>query len=125
VEKKYLAGLRMIMVFMLGVLAVSNIATAQVSPQILNSTIVVSPIDACSTALATINLQNTGQATGFDLEVTEELPPGLLFVSGSVKWRLNGAPGMGRSWFLTRTPPPPPAVGKDGNLGPGRPGTRR
>ncbi|MCP4374653.1 MAG: hypothetical protein GY794_00520, partial [bacterium] len=57
--------------------------------------------NACSSPDGFITLRNVGQITTYNLQVTETLPPNLLYVSGSTRWRLNGG-----SWNVDSATPP-------------------
>jgi uncharacterized repeat protein (TIGR01451 family) len=59
-------------------------------PLLINTNNVTTPIDVCSTVDGTITLKNAGQTTCYNLQVTETLAPGLTYVAGSTRWRLNG-----------------------------------
>jgi len=59
-------------------------------PLLINTNVVTTPVDACSSPSGMITLKNAGQTTCYNLQVTETLPAGLLYVSGSTRWRLNG-----------------------------------
>jgi uncharacterized repeat protein (TIGR01451 family) len=46
-------------------------------------------LNACSNPTGYITLRNAGQVTVYDLEITETLPGGMLYESGSTRWRIN------------------------------------
>ncbi len=50
---------------------------------------VASSIDAGSSPTATVTLRNAGQTTAYNSQLTATLPAGLLYTSGSTRWRLN------------------------------------
>ena len=59
-------------------------------PLLLNTNVVTTPADACSSPSGAITLKNAGQTTCYNLQITETLPVGLTYVSGTTRWRLNG-----------------------------------
>ncbi|MCP4396956.1 MAG: DUF11 domain-containing protein, partial [bacterium] len=62
------------------------------APNLINTTTITPAggVNACSSPDGFITLRNVGQITTYNLQVTETLPPNLLYVSGSTRWRLNG-----------------------------------
>ena len=70
---------------------VSDSSTVEIPrPLVINTNVVTTPADACTSPSGMITLKNAGQTTCYNLQVTETLPTGLLYVSGSTRWRLNG-----------------------------------
>ncbi|TFG85653.1 MAG: DUF11 domain-containing protein, partial [Chromatiales bacterium] len=70
--------------------AVSDHSTVAIPrPLLLNTNVVTTPADACSSPSGMITLKNAGQTTCYNLEITETLPAGLTYVSGTTRWRLN------------------------------------
>ena len=59
-------------------------------PLLLNTNVVTTPAEACSSPGGAITLKNAGQTTCYNLQITETLPAGLTYVSGTTQWRLNG-----------------------------------
>jgi len=71
--------------------AVSDSSTVEIPrPLLINTNVVTTPADACSSPSGMITLKNAGQTTCYNLQITETLPAGLLYVTGSTRWRLNG-----------------------------------
>lgn len=62
------------------------------APNLINTNTITPAggVDACSSPDGFITLRNAGQITCYNLQVTATLPPNLLYVSGSTRWRLNG-----------------------------------
>ena len=57
--------------------------------ELVASFTVASSIDAGSSPTATVILRNAGQTTNYNSQVTVTLPAGLLYPSGTTRWRLN------------------------------------
>jgi hypothetical protein len=71
--------------------AVTDSATVEIPrPLLINTNVVTTPADACSDPFGSITLRNAGQTTCYNLQITENLPAGLNYISGSTRWRLNG-----------------------------------
>ncbi len=60
-----------------------------------NTTMVVSPIDACASSDGSITLLNGGQTIARNIRVTETLTAGLAYVPNSTRWRVNNDPWQG------------------------------
>jgi len=70
--------------------AVTDQATVEIlTPLLVDTVVVTSPIDACGDPGVTLTIRNAGQTACYNVQVTETLPPGLPFQSGSTRWRLN------------------------------------
>ena len=70
---------------------VTDSATVEIPrPLLINTNVVTTPADACSDPAGSITLKNAGQTTCYNLKITENLPAGLNYISGSTRWRLNG-----------------------------------
>jgi len=82
------------------------------APNLINTTTVTPAggVNACSAISGTITLRNAGQITVYNLQVTETLPPNLLYVSGSTRWRLNGGGWNGPNVAYDPSPTVSPLV---------------
>jgi uncharacterized repeat protein (TIGR01451 family) len=70
---------------------VTDSATVEIPrPLLINTNVVTTPADACSSPAGSITLRNAGQTTCYNLQLSESLPAGLLYIPGSTRWRLNG-----------------------------------
>ena len=73
-------------------MAVSDTSTVTIpAPNLINTNSITpsSGVNACASPAGFITLRNAGQVTCYNLQVTETLPAGLLYVSGTARWRLN------------------------------------
>ncbi len=71
--------------------AVADSATVEIpAPMLVHTNVVTNPVDACSAPEGSIIVRNAGQTTCYNVELTETLPTGLVYVSGSTRWRVNG-----------------------------------
>ncbi|MEW6366480.1 MAG: CARDB domain-containing protein [Acidobacteriota bacterium] len=71
--------------------AVSDSSTVEIpAPLLVNTNVVTTPADSCSSPSGMITVKNAGQTTTYNVQLTETLPAGLLYVSGTTRWRLNG-----------------------------------
>jgi len=80
------------------------------APLLINTNYVTTPVDACSSPDGTVTLKNAGQTTCYELQVTETLPPGLLYVSGSTRWQLNSEGWNGPNAAYDPSPTASPLV---------------
>ncbi len=75
-------------------MAVSDTSTVEISRPLLINTNAITPsggVDACASTRGFASRCGTaGQITCYNLQVTDTLPAGLLYVSGTTRWRLNG-----------------------------------
>ncbi len=82
------------------------------SPNLINTNTITPAggVDACSSPKGYITLRNAGQVTCYNLRVTETLPPNLLYVLGSTRWRLNGGVWNGPNAAYDPSPVTSPLV---------------
>jgi uncharacterized repeat protein (TIGR01451 family) len=82
------------------------------APNLINTVAVVPAggVDACSSPDGFITLRNAGQITAYNLQATVTLPPNLLYISGSTRWRLNGGPWNGPNVAYDPNPTTSPLV---------------
>jgi len=82
------------------------------APNLINTNTITPSggVDACSSPDGFITLRNAGQITCYNLQVTETLPPNLLYVSGSTRWRLNGGAWNGPDVAYDPNPTTSPLV---------------
>ncbi len=70
---------------------ISDNSTVEIpAPLLVNTNVVITPINICTSPSATVTLRNAGQTTCYNLQITETLPTGLTFALASTRWRLNG-----------------------------------
>lgn len=82
------------------------------APNLINTNTITPAggVDACSSPDGFITLRNAGQVTCYNLQVTETLPPNLLYVSGSTRWRLNSGAWNGPNVAYDPNPTTSPLV---------------
>lgn len=70
---------------------VTDSSTVEIpAPLLVNtSTVPTAEVESCSTTTCSIVIKNAGQTTNYNLQIDEEIPTGLEFVSGTVRWQLN------------------------------------
>ncbi len=71
--------------------AVRDSSTVEtLTPMLVDTAVVTTPVDACGGSTGTLTLRNAGQTACYNGQVTETLPAGLRYVSGTTRWRVNG-----------------------------------
>ncbi len=82
------------------------------APNLINTNTITPAggVNACSSPRGFVTLRNAGQVTCYNLQVTETLPPNLLYVSGSTRWRLNGGTWNGPNAAYDPSPVTSPLV---------------
>ena len=74
----------------------SDSSTVQIpAPLLVHTNVVTNPVDACSAPAGSIVVRNAGQTTCYDVQLTETLPSGLVYVSGSTRYRVNSGGWIG------------------------------
>ncbi|MDY6989672.1 MAG: choice-of-anchor Q domain-containing protein [Thermodesulfobacteriota bacterium] len=82
------------------------------APHLINTNTITPAggVDACSSPDGFITIRNAGQVICYNLQVTETLPPNLLYISGSTRWRLNGGGWNGPNVIYDPSPTTSPLV---------------
>ena len=82
------------------------------APNLINTNTITpaNGVNACEAPNGFITLRNAGQIFTYNLQVTETLPPGLLYISGSTRWRHNGGPWNGPNVIYDPSPTTSPLV---------------
>ena len=81
---------------------VSDSSSVIIQTQLLvNTNYIPTPINSCATETGTITIKNSGATDLYNLEINENLPTGLNYVSGTTQWRINGG-----SWNSGSDPNP-------------------
>ncbi len=97
--------------------AVSDHSTVEIpAPLLVNTNVVVTPIDACTSPAGSVTLRNAGQTTCYNLQITETLPAGLGYVPGSTRWRLNGGGWNGPNAAYDPNPTTSPIVWRSAQI---------
>ena len=93
--------------------AVTDTSTVKIPAPNLINTNTITPsggVNACDSPDGFITLRNAGQVTCYNLQVTETLPAGLLYVTGTTRWRLNSGVWNGPNVAYDPVPTTSPLV---------------